>query len=145
VCVLDLRSVTLTKSAHGTPVSFTGQIWLRQTQIWLRITQFWSVALLLVTLQLPPERLLSCLRSCAGRNHHRSEDPGVVLTIVNCASALIFLLQIDGLVRDMAYQTISLTKLQVKYESLERAHLALRDLHSGEDMPHAKKARSVNE
>ena len=51
---------------------------------------------------------------CAGDDHYHSEEPGVVLTIVNCASALIFLLQIDGLVRDMAYQTISLTKLQAK-------------------------------
>ena len=82
---------------------------------------------------------------CAGGDHHCPEDPGSVLTIVNCASALLFLLQIDGLVRDLAYRNMSLTKLQAEYESLERAHLALRDLHSGEDMPHAKKARSVNE
>ena len=79
---------------------------------------------------------------CAEGNNWNTAEPGVVLSIMNCARSLLHVLQVQSLTRKLAHRTVQLTKKQMAFESLEHQHILLRESHPDAEMPPAKKARS---
>jgi hypothetical protein len=57
---------------------------------------------------------------CAACNNTHNAEPGVVLAIVNCARAPLFLLQMQRLITDLAHRDCELRTVQAQQQSLER-------------------------
>ena len=84
----------------------------------------------------------------AGCNYRHTAEAGAVLSIINSARALLFVLQISGLVRDLAQRDVDIATMRADVHKLnvsdsDRSRKAYaRGLLAGRKVPPAKRALS---